>query len=83
MYKEFVDAKWRTPVDEIIDNAIQACPIDTRRRLYSNLVLSGGSTSTKGFKERLEKGVQDRVNLRLDKYRQHSGIEVSSIYNLV
>mmetsp|Transcript_14499 Transcript_14499/g.12301 ORF Transcript_14499/g.12301 Transcript_14499/m.12301 type:complete len:293 (-) Transcript_14499:92-970(-) len=76
---EFVDAKWRTPVDEIIDNAIQACPIDTRRRLYSNLVLSGGSTSTKGFKERLEKGVQDRVNLRLDKYRQHSGIESDPI----
>jgi actin-related protein 3 len=31
---EFVDAKWRSPIDEIVDNSIQNSPIDCRRKLY-------------------------------------------------
>lgn len=56
--QEFIDAKWRSPIDEVIDHTIQACPIDTRRKLYSNIVLSGGSTTIKNFKERLQVQVQ-------------------------
>ena len=32
--KEFIDKKYRTSIDLSIDNAIQSCPIDTRRKLY-------------------------------------------------
>lgn len=35
-------------------HAVQACPIDLRRTLLSNIVLSGGSTLFPGFKERLQ-----------------------------
>ena len=51
--KEFIHNDWRTPLDEIVDTAIQSCPIDTRRKLYENIVLSGGSTLFKGFDKRL------------------------------
>jgi hypothetical protein len=29
-----------TPAPQLVDRAIQACPIDTRRSLYGNIVLS-------------------------------------------
>jgi len=70
---EFMDSKWRTSIDESIDNAIQSCPIDTRAKLYSNIVLSGGSTSIKNFRDRLQKEVQGRVDGRLLKYQTLSG----------
>lgn len=73
---EIVDERFRKPVDELIDNVIQLCPIDTRRKLYSNIALSGGSTLFKGFKERLEKGVVRRVEERLRKYELKSGTKV-------
>ncbi|CAM6005247.1 unnamed protein product [Sphagnum balticum] len=73
---EIVDEKYRQPVDELIDKVIQLCPIDTRRQLYDNIALSGGSTLFKGFKTRLQRGVQDRVNERLNKYQKVSGAKV-------
>lgn len=38
---------------QLVDNAIQSCPIDTRRALYGNIVLSGGGTMFKNFGRRL------------------------------
>jgi actin-related protein 3 len=32
---EMIDKDWRTPIDELIDNTVQQCPIDYRRKLYS------------------------------------------------
>lgn len=52
----------------MVDKVIQLCPIDVRRILYANIALSGGSTLFKGFKERLQNGVQKRVKDRLLKY---------------
>lgn len=43
------------PVHELIYDAIQACDVDIRPHLYSNIVLSGGSTMFPGLKERLHK----------------------------
>lgn len=34
-HPEFFDSKWKTPIDEAIDKAIQGSPIDYRRKLYS------------------------------------------------
>lgn len=47
---EIVDQKYRQSIDSLVDNVIQLCPINTRRILYSNIALSGGSTLFKGFK---------------------------------
>jgi actin-related protein 3 len=56
-----------------VDNAIQSCPIDTRRKLYENIVLSGGTTLFKGFDKRLNKQIQIRVNDRLSAYEKQTG----------
>jgi len=37
----------------LLDNSIINSPI--RRRLYGNIILSGGSTLVKGFEKRLKK----------------------------
>ncbi len=53
-HPEFVNAEWRNPLDQIIDYSILTSPVDTRTRLYSNIVLSGGSTLFTNFDKRLE-----------------------------
>ena len=78
-HPEFVSKEWSKPLDEVIDNAIQTSPIDTRRRLYSNIVLSGGSTLVKGFETRLQKSIQRRVQDRLEKYMKISNTPIQPI----
>ncbi|KAF4691905.1 Actin- protein 3 [Perkinsus olseni] len=43
-----------TPLPVLVDDAIQAAPIDYRAKLYSNIVLSGGSTMFTNFDRRLK-----------------------------
>ena len=64
---EIIDKNWKMSLDETIDNTIQQCPIDYRRKLYSNIVMSGGSTQFKNFDKRLMKSLQKRVDDRLAK----------------
>ncbi|KAE8590030.1 hypothetical protein XENTR_v10017910 [Xenopus tropicalis] len=56
-------------VQGLINNIIQKCPIDIRRALLSNVVLSGGSTLFPGFDERvlreLEKKAPDGVQIKV------------------
>ena len=64
------------------------CPMDYRRRLYKNIVLSGGSTLFDGFDQKLKKLVQKRVDTRLDAYENIIGkkptpIEVDVMQNFV
>lgn len=40
---------------EITYQSIQKCDVDIRRDLYSNIVMSGGTTMFKGIAERLSK----------------------------
>ena len=51
---EIIDKNYRASLDEIIDLTIQQCPIDYRKRLYADVVFSGGSTSFKNLDRRLE-----------------------------
>ena len=51
---EIIDKNWKASLDESIDLTIQQCPIDYRRRLYADVVFSGGSTSFKNLDKRLE-----------------------------
>ena len=55
---EIIDKNWKMGLDETVDNTIQQCPIDYRRKLYSNIVMSGGSTQFKHFDRRLETTLQ-------------------------
>lgn len=52
---------------QVVDESILQCPIDTRRKLYSNIVLSGGSTMFRNFDKRLKEGLQDRVDTRVQR----------------
>ena len=65
---EIIDKNYRASLDEIIDLTIQQCPIDYRKRLYADVVFSGGSTSFKNLDRRLESSLQHRVDQRLKKY---------------
>lgn len=48
----------------MVDEAVQACPIDTRRALYANLLLSGGNTMFDNFDKRMQRDVQSLVDKR-------------------
>ena len=65
---EIIDKNWKTSLDETIDLTIQQCPIDYRRKLYSDIVFSGGSTSFRNLDKRLNISLQQRVDDRLNKY---------------
>ncbi|CAF4450677.1 unnamed protein product, partial [Adineta steineri] len=62
---EFSNPEYNTSLSKLIDDIIQDCPVDVRRKLYSNIVLSGGSTMFKGFEKRLKRDVQRLVDGRL------------------
>lgn len=61
-HPEFIHQDWKSPIDEVVDNAVLSCPIDYRKRLYQNIVLSGGTTLFDGFDKKLNKLVQQRVD---------------------
>eukprot|EP00440_Ansanella_granifera_P049023 gb/GFBE01053114.1/.p1 GENE.gb/GFBE01053114.1/~~gb/GFBE01053114.1/.p1 ORF type:complete len:212 (+),score=37.78 gb/GFBE01053114.1/:1-636(+) len=68
----FVDSV-TTPLPQVVDHCIQQCPIDYRRKLYQNVVLSGGSTTFTHFKERLEHDLRSLVTQRLKKAELATG----------
>lgn len=53
-HPEFAHPEWTSPLEDVVDEAIQRCPITYRIKLYDNIVLSGGSTLFKGFDNRLQ-----------------------------
>ncbi|KAJ1347351.1 putative metalloprotease arx1 [Parelaphostrongylus tenuis] len=57
-HPEFANSDFTTPISEIIDTVIQQCPIDVRRGLYENIVLSGGSTMFKDFARKLHRDIK-------------------------
>eukprot|EP00887_Chlorella_sp_A99_P007834 scaffold20.g7834.t1 len=54
----------RASLPALIDSVVQSCPIDTRRALYSNIVLSGGSTLFRDFGRRIQRDVKQTVDAR-------------------
>jgi len=54
------------PLDDAIVASINECDLDLRRDLYSNIVLSGGSTMFPGIKERLTKEIKEQVPESID-----------------
>ena len=64
-HPEFSNPDFQMPITDVIDNTIQNCPIDVRRPLYKNVVLSGGSTMFKDFGRRLQRDIKRSVDVRL------------------
>lgn len=70
---QFANPDFTVPISETVDEVVQNCPIDVRRGLYNNIVLSGGSTMFKDFGRRLERDVRRFVDSRLRLTEQLSG----------
>lgn len=64
---EMFNPDFTKPLPTMADEAILACPIDTRRGLYSNIVLSGGSTMFKKFGLRLQDMIKKRCTARVER----------------
>ncbi|CAJ1938223.1 unnamed protein product [Sphenostylis stenocarpa] len=62
---EINGSDFTTPLPVVIDKCIQSAPIDTRRSLYKNVVLSGGSTMFKDFHKRLQRDLRKIVDTRV------------------
>lgn len=63
---EIYSSDFLTPLPEIVDEVIQQSPIDVRRGLYKNIVLSGGSTMFQHFGQRLKRDLKQLVDRRVD-----------------
>eukprot|EP00947_MAST-08B_sp_MAST-8B-sp1_P000659 g659.t1 len=63
---EIFTPKFTVPLSDLVDKSILACPIDCRRGLYKNIVLSGGSTMFKDFGRRLNRDIKRKVDGRLE-----------------
>jgi len=64
-HPEFSNPDFSTSISETVDLSIQNCPIDVRRGLYKNVVLSGGSTMFRDFGRRLQRDLKRVVDTRL------------------
>ncbi|XP_026507828.1 actin-related protein 3B isoform X6 [Terrapene carolina triunguis] len=60
-------------ISDVVDEVIQNCPIDVRRPLYKNVVLSGGSTMFRDFGRRLQRDLKRIVDARLKLSEELSG----------
>lgn len=83
---ELISSDFLTPLPDVVDTVIQQSPIDVRRGLYKNIVLSGGSTMFQHFGQRLKKDLNTIVNRRLEaseaasgNLQRSSGLEVNVI----
>jgi actin-related protein 3 len=63
---EIFSSDFTTPLPDLIDNVIQACPIDCRKQLYNYVTLSGGSTMYKNFTRRIERDLKARTTKRFE-----------------
>lgn len=64
---EIYSAEHKTSLPDLTDDTIQQCPIDTRRKLYKNIVLSGGSSMFKDLGRRLQRDLKRKVDERVKK----------------
>ena len=70
---EIYSSDFLTPLPTIVDTVIQTSPIDVRRGLYKNIVLSGGSTLYKDFGRRLQRDIRHLVDARIRASELRSG----------
>eukprot|EP01126_Amoeba_proteus_P001917 TRINITY_DN10595_c0_g1_i4.p1 TRINITY_DN10595_c0_g1~~TRINITY_DN10595_c0_g1_i4.p1 ORF type:complete len:406 (+),score=84.51 TRINITY_DN10595_c0_g1_i4:160-1377(+) len=61
---EIFSSSYEVPLPDLVDKCVQSCPIDCRRGLYKNIVLSGGSTMFKDFARRVQRDIKRKVDAR-------------------
>jgi len=69
---EIFSSDFLTPLTKVVDQTIQSSPIDVRRGLYKNIVLSGGSTLFKGVDKRIQRDVKRMVDERIKRSEELS-----------
>lgn len=62
---EIYSATHTTPLPELVNEVIMACPVDARKPLYKNIVLSGGTTMFRKFDSRLQRDLRQLVDIRI------------------
>lgn len=62
---EIFSSDFTIPLPDVVDDAIMHCPIDVRRNLYKNIVLSGGTTMFNNFGRRLQRDIKRNVDDRM------------------
>ena len=55
-------------VQQAVDEVVQTCPIDYKRRLYKNVVICGGSSLFVHFRNRLQRELLGVTARRLERY---------------
>lgn len=75
---EIFSSDFLTPLPKVVDDTVQSCPIDTRRGLYKNIVLSGGSTMFKDFGKRLQRDIKRAVDYRIKRSEELSQGRIKS-----
>lgn len=76
---EIFSSDFLTPLPKVVDDTIQTCPIDVRRGLYKNIVLSGGTTMFKDFSKRLARDVKRSVDYRIKRSEELSGGKIKAV----
>jgi len=76
---EIFSSDFLTPLPKVVDDTIQTCPIDVRRGLYKNIVLSGGSTMFRDFGKRLARDIKRSVDYRIKRSEELSGGKIKSV----
>lgn len=76
---EITSSDYLTPLPTVVDQVIQASPIDVRKRLYKNIVLSGGSTMFKDFGRRLQRDLKELVNERIALSERFSHVKSTGV----
>lgn len=76
---EICSLDYLTPLPNVVDLVIQLSPIDVRKKLYKNIVLSGGSTMFKDFGRRLQRDLKTLVNERVELSERLSGVKSSGV----
>ncbi|KAM9886318.1 hypothetical protein OXX69_013784, partial [Metschnikowia pulcherrima] len=76
---EICSSDYLTPLPTVVDQVVQASPIDVRKKLYKNIVLSGGSTMFKDFGRRLQRDIKSLVNERIELSEQLSGVKSTGV----
>merc|ERR1711916_380180 len=62
---EIFSSDFTVPLPAVVDESILKCPIDVRRGLYKNIVLSGGTSMFKDFGRRLQRDIKRSVDARM------------------
>eukprot|EP00771_Trimastix_marina_P002387 gnl/Trimastix_PCT/352.p1 GENE.gnl/Trimastix_PCT/352~~gnl/Trimastix_PCT/352.p1 ORF type:complete len:341 (+),score=92.09 gnl/Trimastix_PCT/352:302-1324(+) len=76
---EIFSSQYLTPLPQLVDQTIRGCPVDTRRGLYKNICLSGGTTMFRNFGRRMQEEIQKIVNKRHDANERMTGVKPTPI----